>query len=210
VTPLITLEIEWGIEVVGATDFVVGLLSRALGLALIVGLSARFLATGAGSSLQETLALRRTGPGGVGLIGMGLLLFAAVGVGSYLIDSAFRPFLSSRFWLLAPTLRTSVTPPFMLLHGLVNKSFLGPTAEELLFRVLLYGALRRRLAPWPAAFVSAVAFAAGHGVNWAATLSLLWTGLAYAWTYERSRSVLPPIVAHVLHNLGATGSRWLW
>lgn len=77
-------------------------------------------------------------------------------------------------------------------------SVVAPVLEETLFRGLLYTSLRGWLGFWPAAVVSAACFAMMHvGASRLPTAIL---GLALAWTYERSGSLVPAIAAHALHN----------
>jgi len=89
--------------------------------------------------------------------------------------------------------------------GAVGVTLLGsvlfaPVFEELLFRGLLYGTLRARLA-WPlAAAGSALVFALAHGYGAAGFLSVFLSGVLWAWVYERTGSLLAPILAHVVNN----------
>ena len=74
-----------------------------------------------------------------------------------------------------------------------------PFGEELLFRGVLYTWLRR----WGvvvAIVVSALIFGLNHGINvvFAATVVL---GVLLALAYERSGSIWPGIVGHILYNL---------
>lgn len=77
-------------------------------------------------------------------------------------------------------------------------SAVAPVLEETLFRGLLYTALRERLGFWPAGMISAVCFAMMHAP--AARLPTAVLGMALAWMYERSGSLVPAIGAHALHN----------
>jgi CAAX protease family protein len=77
---------------------------------------------------------------------------------------------------------------------------IGPVVEEVAFRGILYGSLRNRLSPLPAAVLSSVAFAATHPYGLLALVSLVWTGFVLCLVYERSRSLVPVIAVHVLHN----------
>ncbi len=86
-----------------------------------------------------------------------------------------------------------------LLGMIVMGGILTPFAEEIAFRGLLYGWLRRRLGFGAAAIVSASVFAVLHGV---AVLipALTLVGLALAWIAERSGSIWPAIVTHAAFN----------
>lgn len=90
---------------------------------------------------------------------------------------------------------------------LVLGLLVAPVCEELLFRGLVFGALRRSIPFWAAALLSAAAFAGGHGwgLGWGLAGPVLWLqifagGLAAAWAYERSGTLAAPIVFHMLWN----------
>lgn len=82
----------------------------------------------------------------------------------------------------------------------------APVAEELLYRGMLFTAFRRRLALWPALGLSGLVFGMSH---WETTLegSLLVLlivvplGMFLAWLYERTGTLLVPILAHATFNL---------
>jgi uncharacterized protein len=83
---------------------------------------------------------------------------------------------------------------------LMGSILFAPVFEELIFRGLLYGTLRTRLS-WPlAALGSALVFAFAHGYGVAGFLSVLLSGLLWAWVYERTGSLLPSMLAHVVNN----------
>ena len=83
---------------------------------------------------------------------------------------------------------------------LLGSVVFAPVFEELIFRGLLYGTLRTRLA-WPlAAAGSALVFALAHGYGVVGFLSIVLSGMLWAWVYERTGSLLPAILAHVVNN----------
>ena len=92
--------------------------------------------------------------------------------------------------------------------GVVTASLLGtvvfaPVLEEVVFRGLLYGTLRRRLR-WPAAAVlSAAVFAAAHGYGVAGFGSVFASGVMWAVAYEKTGSLLPGMAAHAANNASA-------
>jgi membrane protease YdiL (CAAX protease family) len=74
-----------------------------------------------------------------------------------------------------------------------------PFGEELLFRGVLYTWLRR----WGVAVAmvgSALIFGVNHGIN-VVFLATVVLGLVLALAYERSGSIWPGVVGHVLYNL---------
>jgi membrane protease YdiL (CAAX protease family) len=49
--------------------------------------------------------------------------------------------------------------------------------------------------------MSAAIFAAAHGYGVIGFLSVWWSGILWAWVYERTGSLLPGMVAHATNNL---------
>jgi membrane protease YdiL (CAAX protease family) len=84
--------------------------------------------------------------------------------------------------------------------ALLGSVVFAPAFEELIFRGLLHGTLRVRLA-WPlAALGSALLFGLAHGYGAAGFLSVFLSGLLWAWVYERTGSLLPAVLAHGINN----------
>jgi uncharacterized protein len=75
----------------------------------------------------------------------------------------------------------------------------APLGEELIFRGLFFGWLRRHLSLWPAAIISALVFAAIHGIP-VVMPPVLVLGIAFAWLYEKTGSLWPAIAVHAFHN----------
>lgn len=76
---------------------------------------------------------------------------------------------------------------------------LGPLAEELFFRGLLFPALKRRLSVFWSVIITAALFSSLH-LNWAGWLPIFGLGILLAYSYERTGSLLVPIFIHVIHN----------
>jgi uncharacterized protein len=85
--------------------------------------------------------------------------------------------------------------------SLVEYVAFAPVFEELAFRGLLFAILRRKFRFLPAALISASIFAIAHGYGFVGFVSVLWSGLLWAWIYEKTGSLLPGILAHALNNL---------
>ena len=84
---------------------------------------------------------------------------------------------------------------FFIVGGL-----LGPVAEELFFRGILYGFLRR----WGvivAVVISTLIFVICHPIHHGIPLTRLLGGILFAVAYEISGSLMIPITIHVLGNL---------
>jgi len=78
----------------------------------------------------------------------------------------------------------------------------APVTEETLFRGLFFGALRTRAPFWVAAGASGVLFGAVHLASGDVAVAGLLTlfGVILAWLYERTGSLGPPIILHMVNN----------
>jgi membrane protease YdiL (CAAX protease family) len=77
----------------------------------------------------------------------------------------------------------------------------APVAEEVFFRGMLFGGLRRRMAAIPASAISALVFGALHGTTGITTVPpLVVFGFVLALLYERTGSLVPGMIGHVLNN----------
>ena len=84
----------------------------------------------------------------------------------------------------------------------------APLFEEFIFRGLIFGGLRRSFGLWPAALASAALFAIVHPAISIAPVFVL--GLCAALVYERTRSLLAPMLAHAVYNAVAIAAQvWL-
>lgn len=90
-----------------------------------------------------------------------------------------------------------------LLGMLVMVGIVAPIVEEIVFRGLLYGWLRPKLGVSLGAGLSALAFAAAHGIGMLIP-ALFVIGLILTWVYERSGSLWPPIIVHGVFNMVMT------
>ena len=90
--------------------------------------------------------------------------------------------------------------PVDVLGSLFGLVLLAPVVEELVFRGLLFGTLRRGLNMWTSAVLSAAVFAVAHGYGAWGFASVFSSGVLWALAYERTGSLLPPILAHAATN----------
>lgn len=92
---------------------------------------------------------------------------------------------------------------------LVPMFTIGPIAEELLFRGLLYNALRRRMAPLIAVVLQALVFALVHyhmpETNVIYMFTIFFSGVVLAGVYEWRKTIWSPIALHVLMNFAFAG-----
>ncbi|MBX9694418.1 MAG: CPBP family intramembrane metalloprotease, partial [Cyanobacteria bacterium] len=72
--------------------------------------------------------------------------------------------------------------------------------EEVIFRGLIYSWLRVQVGVYPAAILSGCIFGAIH-MDGTAFFLLMGVGVVLALAYEKSGTLLTPIVIHILNNL---------
>jgi len=85
--------------------------------------------------------------------------------------------------------------------SLLEYVILAPLFEELVFRGLLFAILRRKFRFLPAALISATIFGLAHGYGVVGLISVCWSGVLWAWIYEKTGSLGPGILAHAVNNL---------
>ena len=112
-------------------------------------------------------------------------------------------FIGGDAYLLHLTNREAVAAHFFVscLQGdLVTAIF-----EEFLFRGILYSWLRRHLSCAPSVLLSSSLFAFIHGYGWTDTTILHFlSGAVFAFSYERTRALVFPIIVHGTGNLSIT------
>jgi membrane protease YdiL (CAAX protease family) len=74
----------------------------------------------------------------------------------------------------------------------------APLCEEFIFRGLIYGGLRRSMPATQAMLASAAIFAVIHPPL--SMLPVFVLGVCAAWTYERSKTLLAPMLVHAVYN----------
>jgi membrane protease YdiL (CAAX protease family) len=138
-------------------------------------------------------------PGGRWLIGAGFLAVLALPTVS-LIATGVRALLGEP--LESPQM-DFLAPNNLTLGGAVGMlAFAGvivPFAEELFFRGVLYRWLRSHWKPWAAGLVSSMVFGLLHG-EFSLMIATSIMGLILAWFYERSKSLWPSVVIHMVNN----------
>jgi membrane protease YdiL (CAAX protease family) len=92
--------------------------------------------------------------------------------------------------------------PWAAVVGMVLvAAVLGPVAEEVLFRGVVYPGLRNALGPWVAVPLSSALFGLGHRyMGWVAVGVTAAMGVIFALLTELSGSLWPAVLAHVLVN----------
>jgi len=124
---------------------------------------------------------------------VGLLSTASIGVGA--LATLLMGLLVDR----VPRVRLLAAGPIWGLIGLVAAgAVLAPLGEELLFRGIVFGGLRR-YGLVISTLVSAVLFGLAHGINVVLPAAIV-LGVLNALLYHRSRSIWPSIVSHAVNN----------
>ena len=89
----------------------------------------------------------------------------------------------------------------LFVPSVLGSILLVPVAEEVLFRGILYQALRQRTGVAIAALVSAVGFAALHAQpSPSAAIVFLPMGILFAVAFERTHSLYPSMLMHAAYN----------
>jgi membrane protease YdiL (CAAX protease family) len=144
-----------------------------------------------GREAAERLGLRPFGSQAVAWIGVAIavyLAFSALYVG--LVGEPEQKDIAENFGAV----------PFQVLLIVIA----APISEEICFRGMVFGGLRSRLSRLPAALISAVIFGGLHaftGVE--AVPPLIVFGFILALLYEKTGSIVPGIILHMLNNIVA-------
>jgi len=99
-------------------------------------------------------------------------------------------------WLYTPLPYSQV----LVIYYLVAGGVVGPVAEEIFFRGILYGFFRR-WGVYPALALSTLLFVLPHLAGGNLPLTQLVGGIVFAVAYEKAGSLLAPIIIHCLGNL---------
>ncbi len=181
-----------GLDSLPATGLV-----RTLQAILIIWTTVRFSENTCIGGLSMTGAARGIKRGLLWSAGFGLLA-AAAGIG--LLLTGIDPIGLIRINPLW-TDKTAIVL-FFLVAGLI-----GPFAEELFFRGVIYGFLRRFGAAWAVAGSSAL-FVAAHSMSGIAFAHVV-GALVFAFAYEYEKNIMVPITIHVLGNMALFSTAFL-
>ncbi len=135
---------------------------------------------------------------------LGLAVMAAVGaglVGEWGVGMAADQFDLSDHWTEWFDSDLVWGSPGIVALTILQYVVLAPTFEELVFRGLLFGTLRRKFRWGTAAVISAAIFALAHRYGLLGFAGVLWSGVIWAWAYEKTGSLLPGMLAHAVNNL---------
>lgn len=85
-----------------------------------------------------------------------------------------------------------------------NLCFIVPLAEEMTFRAVIYGRLRRAFKPWSAVIISALIFGSLHGISVHIGYAIV-CGILIAACYYLTDSIVAPVILHMIFNLLGSG-----
>jgi len=164
-------------------------------------LAYRHLFRPSGMTFDEGFGLEigwaRAGP----LVAAVLAVVAAGLWGGWVMDRLSEPFHLTSHWAEWFDADLVWASPSLTAISLVEYVIFAPLFEELAFRGLLFAILRRKFRFLPAALISAGIFGIAHGYGMVGLLSVCWSGVLWAWIYEKTGSLLPGIIAHAINNL---------
>ena len=90
----------------------------------------------------------------------------------------------------------SLGNPFV---NFISVAILGPVVEEVFFKGLIYTRLKEGMPTIVAAILSAIMFGVMHGeIIW--ILHAFIVGLVFVWIFEKTKSLWPCIVIHIVNN----------
>lgn len=97
---------------------------------------------------------------------------------------------------LAQNFDLSIASPVLMILAVC---IVGPIAEELVFRGMIFGKLRRAFSFWPAAIISGIMFGVFHmNIMQGVYASVL--GVLLAYVYEKTQTIFGSIFFHIVFN----------
>lgn len=138
------------------------------------------------------------------LVGIALLSQYAIGFFMTFLR-AFMPAAFEEYEQLTQALSLRNGPPFVMFFLVV---IIGPIAEEVLFRGVIYGKLREVFSLTQAAVISAAIFGIYHRNIVQGIYSLLF-GVILAYVFEKTGTIWGSSLLHIMFNLSAYIVGWV-
>ena len=187
--PVLVLPFDPDLESTGSLLAVQALFEASL-IGAAVGVAS---GTAAGQSVASLLGLRRFGRSDLGVAAQAMLAY-------YSFTALYAVFVRPEQQDIARDLGLDAGIAAAVV-AVVLIALVAPVVEEVFFRGMLYGGLRRRLGMYPSAAISAAVFGGLHATTGiSAVPPLIAFGFVLALLYERTGSIGPGIVVHVLNN----------
>ena len=140
-------------------------------------------------------------------LGHGLVAFLVLNLGFAQVFTYLARLLGIDLPPVQETVREVITDPDIAIVGMLYVVLVAVVVEEVYFRGLLFQALRRPLGPWPAIGLSGLLFGlahyqAGNPLGWLYTFVVMFPfGVYLAWTFNRYRTLVVPLLMHLLFNV---------
>jgi len=152
----------------------------------------------------------------VGIASLGLSGFKGqylwLGGGLMLLSFGFNAIYSLLLGTFDMQMQVDVAPVFAELNSpwwlLIAGVIIAPLAEEIFFRGFIFTGLRERLPWWKAALISSAVFAILH-LQITAFLPIFLLGMIFSLLYQRSESIFPGLIMHILTNALGLGAAYL-
>jgi len=97
-----------------------------------------------------------------------------------------------------------VVPAWDSILYVIALCFVVPVSEEMTFRGVVFGQLRREFGPWVSVLISAVLFGIMHGISVHIGYAIV-CGIIIAACYHLTDSIIAPILLHAIFNIIGSG-----
>ena len=97
-----------------------------------------------------------------------------------------------------------VVPAWDTVIYVLTLCFVIPVTEEITFRGVIFGQLRRAFGPWVSVFISALIFGVMHGISVHIGYAIA-CGIIIAACYHMTDNILAPILLHSIFNIFGSG-----
>ena len=97
-----------------------------------------------------------------------------------------------------------VVPAWDTILYVIALCFVVPLSEEMTFRGVVFGQLRREFGPWISVFISAILFGILHGISVHIGYAIV-CGIIIAASYHLTDSIIAPILLHAIFNTFGSG-----
>lgn len=97
-----------------------------------------------------------------------------------------------------------IVPAWDTVIYVLTLCFVIPVTEEMTFRGVIYGQLRREFGPWVSVLISALFFGILHGISVHIGYAIM-CGIVIAACYHLTDSILAPILLHCIFNVFGSG-----
>ena len=167
-------------------------------------LARRHLLRPAGIGFRDALGLRVVPGGGRHLVRMALAIIAAGAFLTTLLTLAGSWLGVTSHWSEWFDEELAFGDATAILANVAGSVVLAPLFEEVVFRGILFATLRSALRPATAIALSGAIFGVAHGYGVVGFLDVAFSGMLWAWAFEKTGSILPGMVAHAVTNLVVT------